>query len=260
MSKTRIGLSMLFCLGEPFKSLLKHLHEVDVDTVEIFDEGLHALTGRRVESLRKVIESRGLEVTVHAPFADINIASPVPLFRRVFLKRLEKSISYARQLDCRLWVFHPGIKTGIGYFYPGLEWQMNLDSARKLLRISEKQGVEIAVENVPEPFPFLMKSVDDFSLFYNELGEDIGLVLDVGHANLNKQIQSFINHFSKKIVHMHLSDNDGTFDHHLGVGHGNIDWVSFSNAVKATGYNNILMLESTQHLEESLQTLRNLFA
>lgn len=260
MSKTRIGLSMLFCLGEPFKSLLKRLHEIDVDTVEIFDEGLHSLNSRRVEALRKVITSRGLEITVHAPFADINIASPVPLLRRVFLKRLEKSISYARQLDCPLWVFHPGIKTGIGYFYPGLEWQMNLDSARKLLRISKKQGVQIAVENLPEPLPFLMKSVEDFSLFYNDLGEDIGMALDVGHANLNKQIQSFINHFSKKIVHMHVSDNDGNFDRHLGIGHGNIDWTDFSKATKGIGYSNILMLESTEHLEESLRTLRNLFA
>jgi sugar phosphate isomerase/epimerase len=259
MSRTKIGLSMLFCLGEPFKSLLKHLDEVNVDAVEILDEGLHALNTWRIKSLRKVIASLGIEVTVHAPFADINIASPIPSFRRIFLKRLEKSISYAHQIGCQLWIFHPGIRTGISNFYPGLEWEMNLDSARKLLRISEKKGVEIAIENVPEPFPFLMKNVHDFSLFYKELGEHIGLVLDVGHANLSKQIESFISLFSKKIVHMHLSDNDGDFDSHLGIGCGNIDWESFSKAVIATGYSNILMLESTEHLEESLQTIQYLF-
>jgi len=260
MPGTQIGLSMLFCLGEPFKTLLKRLHEVDVDTVEILDEGFHTLNNRRVKALKKVIQSRSLEITVHAPFADINIASHAHLFRRVFLKRLEKSISYARQLDCRLWVFHPGIKTGISSFYPGLEWQLNLDSIRKLLRIGEKHDVKIAVENVPEPFPFLMKSVDDFSRFYNELGEYIGLTLDVGHAHLNGQIQSYITHFSNKIVHIHVSDNDGTFDHHLGVGQGTIDWVSFSKAVKGMGYCNIVMLESTEHVQESLQTLHSLFA
>ncbi len=250
---------MLFCLGESFQSLLKHLHEVDTDTVEILDEGSHMFNSRRVEALKNVTKARGLEVTVHAPFADLNIASPVTRFRRIFLRRLEESISYARQLDCRLWIFHPGMKTGIGNFYPGLEWQMNLDSIRALLKISEKQGVEIAVENVPEPFPFLMKSVEDFSLFYNELGEDIGMVLDVGHANVNNQISSFINQFSRKIVHMHVSDNDGTFDQHLGIGRGNIDWKGFSKALKGIGYGDIMMLESTEHLAESLQTLRSLF-
>ena len=259
MPKPEIGLSMLFCLGEPFPSLLKHLREVDVRHVEILDEGLHTLNIRRVKALKKVAQSHGLDVTVHAPFAGINIAVPSPVLRRTIMRRLEKSIFYAGQLDCRLWLFHPGLKTGVSHFYPGEDWQLNMDSIRALLRIARKEGVEIAVENVPEPFPFVVKNVQDFTRFYEEFDDDIGLVLDVAHANLSRQIQDFIRQFSNKIVHVHVSDNDGANDLHLGIGYGTIDWEGVAKAIKKAKYGNVIMLESIEHVEESLQTLRKLF-
>jgi sugar phosphate isomerase/epimerase len=127
------------------------------------------------------------------------------------------------------------------------------------LRIARKEGVEIAMENVPEPHPFVVKNVQDFSRFYNELDDTIEMVLDVAHANLNHQIQDFIRQFTKKIVHMHVSDNDGTNDLHLGIGYGTIDWESVANEIKKIEYSNIIMLESTEYIEESIQTLRKLF-
>jgi sugar phosphate isomerase/epimerase len=257
--KPEIGLSMLFCLGEPFHSLLKHLQEVDVRHVEIVDEGSHALNNRRIKSLKKMTETHDLDFVVHAPFAGINIAVPSPVLRRTILKRLEKSIFYAGQLDCRLWLFHPGLQTGVSHFYPGRDWQLNLDSVRTLLKIGRKEGVEIAIENVPEPFPFVMKNVQDFSRFYNELDDDIGMVLDVAHANLNRQIQDFIRQFSEKIVHMHVSDNDGAHDLHLGIGYGSINWETVAKEIKKAKYSNVIMLESIEYVEESLQTLRKLF-
>ena len=259
MPKPEIGLSMLFCLGESFPSLLKHLREVDVRHVEIVDEGSHSLNNRRTKSLKKMADSHDLDFVVHAPFAGINIAVPSPVLRRTILKRLEKSIIYAGQLDCRLWLFHPGLQTGVSHFYPGRDWQVNLDSVRTLLKIGRKESVEIAIENVPEPFPFVMKNVQDFSRFYDELNDDIGIVLDVAHANLNHQIQDFIRQFPEKIVHMHVSDNDGAHDLHLGIGYGNIDWESVAKETKKIKYGNVIMLESTEYVEESLQTLRKLF-
>jgi sugar phosphate isomerase/epimerase len=204
-------------------------------------------------------EAHDLDFVVHAPFAGINIAVPSPVLRRTILKRLEKSIFYAGQLDCRLWLFHPGLQTGVSHFYPGRDWQLNLDSVRTLLKIGRKEGVEIAIENVPEPFPFVMKNVQDFSRFYNELDDDIGMVLDVAHANLNRQIQDFIRQFSEKIVHMHVSDNDGAHDLHLGIGYGSIDWETVAKEIKKAKYSNVIMLESIEYVEESLQTLRKLF-
>ena len=255
----KIGLSMLFCLSEPFTSLLKHLENVNVPYVELLDEGLHTLNGKRVKKLREIAEARNIEFMVHSPFVDINIATPNPVLQTTILKRLEKSILHASQLQSRLWIFHPGLKTAVTSFYPGSDWQLNMDSVRQLQKIAEKHGVEIAIENVPESGTFVLRSVEDFSRFYDELNDDLSLTFDVGHANLNQQIQAFITTFSDKIVHVHASDNKGNYDAHLGIGHGTVNWTNVARALKRIGYTGAVMLESVKHIEESLQRLQKIF-
>jgi len=259
MAKLEIGLSMLYCLNESFSSLLKRLDKVDVKHVELPDEGLHALNKRRVKKINEIAETRNLKFVVHAPWAGVNIANPCPTLRRAILKRLTQSIVVAGRLDCSLWLFHPGSRTGLSTIYPGKDWQLNLESVRTLLNVARREGVNVAIENTPEPFPSLMKSADDFQRFYQDLNDDIGMVLDVAHANLNNQIQEFIKQFSKKIVHMHVSDNNGESDLHLGIGTGNIDWTFVARLVKGEDYNNLIVIESIDHIEESLHFLRVIF-
>jgi sugar phosphate isomerase/epimerase len=250
---------MLFCLGKPFPTVLKRLNKFDVDSIELVDESLHALNRKRVKALKKIAREIGLEFTVHAPFADINIASPIPVLRRVFLKRLEKSLSCARQLRCRQWVFHSGWKSAISEFYPNLDWQTNLRSVRTLLTIAKKLEVDISIENTPEPMHFLVKRMQDFAMFYSELDSDIGLTLDVAHANTAGQTLGFINKFSDKIVHVHISDNNGKYDDHRGIGYGNVDWNAVAHALKRINYKGTVMLESVTHVQESLETMGQLF-
>jgi len=260
MRKPEIGLSMLYCLSEPFPSMMKRLSKLDVKYIELTDDGLHTLNRSRVKALRRVAEAYDIKFVIHAPWFGINIATPTSSLRRATLRRLENSMSCARELECRLWLFHPGSGTGFGHFYPGKDWQLNLESVRSLLDAADRIGVEIAVENTPEPYPSLLKSVDDFRKFYDELGEDIGLVLDVAHAHINNQIHSFVEQFSDKIVHMHASDNYGSEDQHLGIGRGNIDWTEFAQVVKDANYGNLIVVESRDNVEESVQFLRKLFA
>jgi len=259
MPKPKIGLSMLYCLGKSFSFLAKNLQNVEVSYVEILDEGGHRLDSKRLETIKKIARSKGLELTLHAPFADMNIASPNPILRHTILRQLEKSIQYASRLDCRLFVLHPGKRTGISEFYRGMDWKLNLEALSHLLTVAKKLGVEISVENLPEPFPFLMKSVNDFSRFYKDFEGSVGMTLDVGHANISKEVFEFVQRFSSKIRHFHVSDNDGTSDFHRGIGYGNIEWEKVASLVKENKYDNIIMLESVDHVQESLRKLAHLF-
>lgn len=258
MAKTDIGLSMLHCLGEPFSSLCQRLQEITVNRVELIDDGWHRLNQERVKKLKKIGESQGLAYTLHAPFSSINIAAPAEDMRNFFLKRLGESMDFARRLECRLMVFHPGLRTGISDFYPGVDWKTNIESAQKLLQLSKKHGVEIAVENVPEQFGFLVANVEQFSRFFNELDEEIGLVLDVGHSNINGQTHAFVEAFREKIVHVHVHDNDGKQDLHLGVGSGTVNWQQFAEDIKKIRFKGIVMLESYYNIKESIATLQKL--
>lgn len=258
MVKPRIGLSMLYCLGEPFKKMTERLRKLETAHIEIVDEGFHALNRQRVSILKNIGASYGLSYSVHAPFADINIASPSKPILKAILKRLEKSIAYASALEAYTWVFHSGLKTGVSMFYPGMDWSQNMKTSRLLVKIAENYDVKIAIENTPEPYPFLMKSVEDFTKFYEEVDEAIGFVFDVGHANLNRQIERFLMVLADKIVHIHVSDNDGRSDQHLGIGYGNVDWNNVANLLRGISYDKIVIIESVEHVEEGMHELRQL--
>ena len=253
-----IGLSMLYSLSEPFHKMIELLPRSEITYVEIVDDGLHALDKQRVTILKSIRDSYNLKYSAHAPFADINIASPSSQMLSAMLKRLEESMINAQALDAYMWVFHPGIRSGISSFYPGMDWLQNQKTVKTLLRMAENYGLRIAIENVPEPYPFLMKSVDDFSKFFNEIGEDIGMVLDVGHSNINGQTELFLETFKDKIVHMHLSDNSGEADQHLGIGYGTVNWKRIAGMLKETSYEGVAVIEAIEHVKESAQRLKQL--
>ncbi|MGB9756474.1 MAG: sugar phosphate isomerase/epimerase family protein [Candidatus Bathyarchaeales archaeon] len=259
MAKPKIGMSMLYCLSQPFNKIPTQILEAKTSYIEVVDDGFHTLNKRRVQTLKEIGNSYNLSYSVHSPFADINIASPSKPMLKAMLRRLEKSMAYASALNASVWVFHPGLKTGVSMFYPGMDWLQNLKTTRLLLKKAEDYDVKIAIENVPEPYPFLMKSVEDFAKFYEEIGEEIGLVFDVGHANLNGQIERFLTVFKDKIVHVHLHDNGGKADQHLGIGYGTIDWGRVAELFKKISYNKILIVESIEHIKESMEKLRKLF-
>jgi len=256
----KIGLSMLFCLNKPFSSVIRRLNEFDVDCVELVDESLHALNPKRVDALKKISSETGLEFTVHAPFADINIASPNPALLQVILKSLEKSLYHARQLGSRQWIFHPGWKSGISEFFPNIDWETNFNSVNTLLKMAKKLEVNISIENPPDPMHFLVKHIKDFSQFFSELGSEIGLTLDVAHAHTTGQTLKFIKKFSSKITHVHISDNDGKSDAHKGIGYGTIDWHGVADALRRINYKGVVTLESIDNVRESLETMRQIFS
>jgi len=241
--------------------MTEQLRKVDIHHIEVLDESYHTLNCRRIKIIKKISQSRGLNLTVHAPFVDVNIASPNSSFRRMVLKRLKKSINLANQLDAALWVFHSGLRTGVSHLHPGEDWKLNLHSIRELLDAADENGVKITIENTPEPFPFILKSVDDFLHFYKDIGNvDLGLTLDIGHANVNGQIYNFIEKFSDRLIHVHASDNDGTFDSHQGIGEGDIDWRNVAESLKNVNYRGVIVVESERKVEESIQTLRKFFS
>jgi len=258
MTKPKIGISMLYCLADSFDKMAVQIPKAQTRYIEIVDDGLHTLNKQRIKKLNTLGKSCDLKYTVHAPFAGINIAHPSKPLLNATMRRLKQSITNASMLDCQLWIFHPAMKTGISMFYPDKDWAGNLEAVHFLAKLASDLNVKIAIENVMEPF--VMKTVEDFEKFYGEFEENIGLALDTGHANINGHAENFVTEFSGKIVHIHAHDNNGKTDQHLGIGYGTIDWKKVADQLKNTAYDRIIMIESVEHIEESMQKLKQLLA
>jgi sugar phosphate isomerase/epimerase len=247
---------MLYMLGQPFKKMLQEIPNVKTKYIELVDDGSHSLDKKRAAELRAIGESCDIEFAVHAPFAGINIALHSGYLLNAMLKRLKDSIVNSAALNCRIWIFHPGLKSGISDFYPGQDWTRNLENVRVLSKFAEEQGVKAAVENIMKPF--VLKSVDDFRRFYAEIDVDVKLALDTGHANLSGEVDDFLKAFPDRLAHVHAQDNLGKTDQHLGIGYGTVDWQSFGRLLKKTSFNGIVIIESVEHLDESIEKLHQL--
>ena len=260
MPQAKVGVSMLYCLSEPFNRMVKRLGKMQTHYIEILDDGTHELNKTRIAQLKEAAKRYKLEYSLHAPFADINIASPIKPMLNASMKRLKQSLQNANAMDAKLWVFHPGQRTGIGQFYPGADFRQTCQSVEELYSVAEKLGVNIAMENLPAKYWFLMNTPEEFMKMYREIKLPVGIAMDLGHANLEGQITPFFNLLADKIVHIHASDNDGSDDQHLGVGEGKIDYPWFAETLKNIGYDKMVIIESMTHVPESLKKLRQLLS
>ena len=105
-----------------------------------------------------------------------------------------------------------------------------------------------------------MSKPEEFARFYRETNLPVGIVMDLGHANLEGQIEPFFKLLADKIVHIHASDNDGSDDQHLGIGQGKIDYNSFAQTLKKMGYDKSVIIESITNVPESIKKLKQLLA
>ena len=233
--------------------------ETPTKFIELVDAGPHTLSPSRVEALLEIKETHSLEYSVHAPFTDINIASDDPHLREAILGRLEASIRYASDLGAETLVFHPGNTTALEWALPqGTAWRINLESARRLVDYGKTLGVRAMVENVPEPFPFVMKSVEDFDRFYDEVGIEALMVLDVAHAHIRGEELEFIKRFGDRIAHVHVSDNHGDRDAHLRIGEGSVVWGEVMEALRESPFDGWVTIESNEAIAECIQLFEDL--
>ncbi len=258
MSKAKVGVSMLYCLGEPFNRMIKRLGNMETKYIEVLDDGTHDLNAARITQLREVAKTYGLTYSLHAPFADINIASPAKPMLNASLKRLKQSLSNANALDAKMWVFHPGQRTGIGQFYPDADYQTMFQSISELYAEAEDYGINIALENLPSKYWFLMSTPQEYQRLYKETGLPVGITLDLGHAHLEGQIKPFMEQLADRIMHIHASNNDGSDDHHNGVDDGTIDYNWFADSLKKIGYDKTVVVESMRKVPESIARLKQL--
>ncbi|MCW4050869.1 MAG: sugar phosphate isomerase/epimerase [Candidatus Bathyarchaeota archaeon] len=253
-----LAASTLHLLDKPLEQVLPDLINLSTRNIELADSGLHSLNPKIVERLQDLRASYELNFSVHAPYADTNLSADDDLIREWILKRIRASIRFASELEAKCLVVHPGWTTATDRFMKGKAWELNLRSLLWLLRYAEEYGVSMLVENVPEPTPYLLITVNDFELFYEEMQLDIGMVLDVAHANLQGETLDFIDRFSDKIKHLHVSDNHGESDQHLPIGEGSIDWKQVLDHAGAAGFDGWVVIESYRDMEKSLEYLRPL--
>ncbi len=159
---------------------------------------------------------------------------------------IKKSFRAAKEVGAPYCVLHPIMRCGWGVDdNPELTFRMNVELYVELLDEAKKQGVKIALENMPCPWIPTARP-ESLIAFIDEMGdEDFVACLDTGHANITKiPVDAFVRALGSRLKVLHVHDNDGVSDQHALPFTGITDWQAFATALKEINYQGALSLEA----------------
>jgi sugar phosphate isomerase/epimerase len=234
----KIGISSPAFALEPFSETLKRVAE-HFSLWEIVGDLRQLLPAIRTEFV-ELTPSYDIEFSLHAPFNDLNIAALNYQLRQIALDYLKEAIIISEELGIKMISFHPGHLCPSGVYNLDLVKETNQNSIIELARFAEDRSVKLALENMPIKHWTLGNTASDILGLIKDT--QLGICLDVGHANIMGDIDNFLAHIDK-IFNVHIHDNLGKRDEHLVLGEGNIDIFSIVNKL-ATRYSGNLIIES----------------
>jgi len=105
----------------------------------------------------------------------------------------------------------------------------------EMARIAGRHGQNLIIENRVGDF---VSTSDGVLKLIEDAGEpNAGCLLDVAHTHATKEHFSLvIPKLKKRLLYVHLADNDGTHSYHLPAGRGNINFPAIFQSLQSIGY------------------------
>jgi sugar phosphate isomerase/epimerase len=188
-------------------------------------------------TVSRLLETHGLGVVGHtAPY--VPHASPFAELREAAHAVLRAAFAAFAALGAELVNVHPSPLPSV--FTREESVARNAASLASLADDAERAGLRLMVEmfgrsftTVPELEPLFAAS------------PSLGFHLDAGHANLGtpNRTPELVDRFGDRLVHVHVHDNDGVDDLHLGLGAGTVPWPEVVGALKRAGYDATVTIE-----------------
>ena len=194
-------------------------------------------------------------LTLHGPFFDLSPASFDSKIKKVTMERFEEVYQIARQLGASKIIFHSGFIPQV-YFVEG--WLYKSITFWKEFMSNKEDSITICIENVFEtdyaPILELIRQVNH---------PHFKMCLDIGHVNAYSPIPliEWIQNLKAYISHVHLHNNHGSKDEHLGLSNGSINVPECLKLLSEiiTGHLTItLEIYDLNDLKDSLHTLTTL--
>ncbi len=246
----RIGVSTLSYYQMNAAEATENLVKQGFHLIELLCEEPHAhpddlLKGGHIETLKNLSRDFGVEWLIHAPVSDVNFMSPNRAMRAEAERQLMQTILLAREIGCRRIVFHVGGRPRMGLFDPEKGFSQAVEIIKRLLAVADSHGIILLLENDPVVDGLAAITPEECSKFIKAFDGKLGFLLDVGHANMvsNTAVNQFIHLMPSALQGLHLSDNKGHMDEHLGIGEGTVNMQEIIEKLKAVSFEGELILE-----------------
>lgn len=253
-----LGVSTLCSLSLRFEDAIRAVASMNCDRWEVVDDGPHFLTPERRSFLKSAARDAGVKLSLHAPYASVNIAASNPFAREGSWKAVLESVEHARSLDCDFIVLHSGIRDAITFCFPEVD-EPGRACFEFLVRVSEtcsSYGVTPLVENLVTERAY-WNTPDELAELIEASGAK--LALDIPHAALLGHLDALISKLGSEIAYVHVSDNNLNYDEHLALGSGRLEWRVAIERLLARGFSGPIVVENLKPSDaaKSVEVLRS---
>jgi sugar phosphate isomerase/epimerase len=187
----------------------------DALALERFSPDWHKKTAR-------VFHDVGLACAVHLPFFDLRPGSLDPMILKASRDRLLDAVEVAQVYNPAHFIAHLDYNA-VTYSHFENAWLENSLATWEMV-LDQTAGTPLYLENVFE------LTWDHHLRVLEGLGGRAGACLDVGHwhcfarGERRRDLTQWLTALDPFLGHLHLHDNDGSTDQHLGLGRGTIPW------------------------------------
>lgn len=238
----KVGFTTLSMFMDDNLEIINKAHEYNFDMIEILGESPFFKKENTM-----AFKDCGLEVSIHAPTVDINIASLNDGIRAESVKQMKDCIDYAESIDAHAITIHAG---KIGRNDPPLRKQALEFACESISEIVDyADNVIISVENMPVRAVFLGNKIEELEMFKSECG--CNFTIDLGHGNTTRNTEELLD--LKDITYCHLNDNDGKKDSHIPLGEGTLDLELLKKVNKG-----IIELNNFDNILKSKKVIENI--
>ncbi len=192
--------------------------------------GLDAISLDRLDKswhqeLASILEKEGSVHSIHLPFHDLQPGSIDDLVLKATRDRLQKSIQIASLYKPKFMIAHDYFIPLYNDFYP--KWLNRATQTWKQILDAwpDSKRPPLYLENVreqdPGPISDLISEMSDLNV---KFCLDLGHWFSYGCGSQYENLSIWLQTMSPFLAHLHLHDNEGVEDEHLGLGQGNIPW------------------------------------
>lgn len=209
---------------------------------EKMDAPLHEDACEEIKELLELARNTK-RCVLHAPFSEIFPAAIDPKARELAMQRLQQAAGFALKYGSEKMVVHSGWVPLI-YFK---EWQEEraVEFWEELME-NRQDGLKIVVENVMDDEPYMLAKMME-----RIKNPNIKLCLDVGHAACvgSTPVEEWLEVLAPYLGHLHIHNNDGTYDFHKPIFDGIVDMEKFlDKAIKLCETDTTFTIESLEGL------------
>lgn len=161
---------------------------------------------------------------LHGPFGDLCPGSFDPLVREVARFRLEQAYQVAMRLDVEHIILHHGY---VPHTSRHAGWVQRSGEFWQAFLAEKSPALQFHLENLLEEPAILADVIAAIDR------PNVTVTLDIGHAHCNSHtsVVRWIETLGSQIGYVHLHDNHGETDEHLGFGQGTIPLVEVCHAL-----------------------------